>query len=351
MKVLILKTGALGDVLRTTSILPGLHRRYAGCEVVWVTARGAADLVQHHPRVARTELLDLGDPASFEALGEKLERESWGRILSFDDEQPLCDLATRLAAVSPEGALSGAYTDPAGRRVYTHDVSPWFDMGLLSVHGKAEADRLKAANVETHPAIFARMLEIDMGEPELPLPEKAHRFARNFAARHELHAVRPLIGLNTGAGGRWDSKKLPVERVGELVESLDQALGGKVTFLLLGGPEERERNDRILAQARGGARIVDGGTDNSLLDFAALVDSLDLLVTSDSLALHMAVAREVPVLAFFAPTPAEEIELYGRGSKVASTSPDYASYRSDADTSTLTTERLLEAALGLLAER
>jgi heptosyltransferase-2 len=55
------------------------------------------------------------------------------------------------------------------------------------------------------------------------------------------------------------------------------------------------------------------------------------------------------LLAVFAPTPAHEIEFYGRGEAVASTAPDYASYRPDADTSTLTAERLVPAALRVLA--
>jgi len=87
--------------------------------------------------------------------------------------------------------------------------------------------------------------------------------------------------------------------------------------------------------------LVDTGCDNGLLEFAALVDRLDVLITSDSLALHMANARTVPVLAFFAPTSAAEIDLYGRGAKVQSTAADYCSYAKDADTSTLTVKRLV----------
>ncbi len=49
------------------------------------------------------------------------------------------------------------------------------------------------------------------------------------------------------------------------------------------------------------------------------------------------------MVAFFAPTSAAEIELYGRGAKVASTAPDACSYRPDADNSTVTVERLLDA--------
>ena len=57
------------------------------------------------------------------------------------------------------------------------------------------------------------------------------------------------------------------------------------------------------------------------------------------------------MVAFFAPTSAAEIELYGRGRQVASTAPDACSYRPDADTSTLTVERLAEAVMQVLAER
>ena len=52
------------------------------------------------------------------------------------------------------------------------------------------------------------------------------------------------------------------------------------------------------------------------VDFAALIGRLDLLVTSDSLALHLAVAQGRPVVCFFGPTSASEIELYGHGEKV-----------------------------------
>ena len=49
------------------------------------------------------------------------------------------------------------------------------------------------------------------------------------------------------------------------------------------------------------------------------------------------------VVVFFAPTSAAEIELYGRGEKVVSTSADYCSYKADADNSSITAERLCAA--------
>jgi heptosyltransferase-2 len=344
-QILILKTGALGDVLRTTSILPGLTERYANCRVTWVTAPGAVDLVRLHPCVAEVVPLDASSHASLESVRSRLSNVTWDRLLSFDDEEALCRLASNLTAKR----LSGAFFDGKGRRRYTPDVAPWFDMGILSVHGKAAADRLKLENRRTHPEIFAEMLGIAAGKPALPREPASTRFADGFACRTNLAANGPVVGLNTGAGGRWKSKTLSVERTAEVAIAIDGALDGRVTFLLFGGAGEVERNREIASALKEKVRLVDAGCDNALLDFAGLVSQCALLLTSDSLALHVALARDVRVVVFFAPTSAAEIELYGLGEKVVSTSPDYCSYRPDADTSTLTVERLCAAVLRQLA--
>jgi len=354
--LLVVKTAALGDVLRTTSILPGLARA-SGAAVTWVTAHGALDLVRTHPLIDTVVGIDPSAPTAGPG-GEALRRlatRGWDRILSFDDEEPLCRWVAELARAS--GArVSGATLDAEGRRVYTSDVAPWFDMGLLSVHGKEHADRLKVQNRRTHPEIFATMLGIEPGRPQLVLCDSARTFGNAFFAGHGLDraraAGRRIIGLNTGAGGRWISKQLPVERTIELARRLSNELEGAVVFLVFGGPAEAERNARIvagLAADPAAVLAVDAGCDNALLDFAALVAGCDLLVTSDSLALHLAIAQEVPITAFFAPTSAAEIEIYGLGEKVVSTAPDYCSYRPDADNTTITAERLAAACLRVMA--
>jgi len=351
VRCLIIKLGALGDVLRTTSILPGLHERYPDLEVTWVTAPGAVDLVRHHRLVADVHAVASGDEAGIDQLAARLGT-GWDRVLSFDDEPGPCRLASRCSQ-GLEGVLSGAYAD-GGRIRYTPDTAPWFDMGLLSRFGKEEADRLKKLNRESHAAIYARMLGLEPAEPELPLSEELVRRAEGFLRDRGLAEGVPIVGLNTGAGGRWESKKLPVDRVLEVVSRVHAALDGRVAFLVLGGPDEAERNGTIVrgaASLAGAPVTVDAGTDHPLLEFAAIVDRLDLLLTSDSLALHVGVARRVPIVAFFAPTSAPEIELFGRGEKVESTAPDACAYRPDADTSTLTPERIASAVLRVLSNR
>jgi heptosyltransferase-2 len=340
--LLILKTAALGDVLRTTSILPGLHERYPGAAVTWVTSPGAAELVRTHPMVRTVLELDVASDASVQRAISRLSTTVWARVLSLDDEVPVAKLASGVTA----RRLSGAYLRSDGTLAYTPDTAPWFDMGLLSVHGKATADRLKIQNRKSHPEIHAEMLGLRMGRPALHLTSESRSFARDFATRHALEGKRPIVGLNTGAGGRWASKQLDVERTVAVAKRVHAARGGRVAFLVLGGPPETQRNEAILAGlVRADVPCSDCGTGNGLLQFAGLVGLCDVLLSSDSLALHLAIAQEVRVVAFFAPTSAAEIELYGRGEKVVSTSPDACSYRPDADTSTLTPERIAAALL------
>jgi len=346
-RVLILKTAALGDVLRTTSILPGLAARHPNLDVTWVTAPEARELVSAHPLVRRVEVVRAEDAEQVRRLGEQLGTETWDLVLSFDDELPMCRLAS---AIGSDG-LSGAFVGPDGRRAYTDDVDPWFGMGLLARDGRVAADRSKRENDRSHAAIFAEMLDIPVGRPELPIDPVRVDAARFDLGLDEQPPHWPRIGLNTGAGSRWPTKAIPVERVVELVDLLHVRHDGEVVFLLFGGPDEINRNREILGgieRLPGDVRVIDAGVENALLDFAAQIDTCDVLVTSDSLGMHVAIARAVPVVAFFAPTSAAEIELYDAGEKVVSTSADYCSYRTDADNSSITAERLAEAALRVL---
>ena len=350
--VFVIKTGALGDVLRTTSILPGLKARFPDLQVTWLTAAAAKPLVDRHPLIDRVITCNPKDEATVTAVQNEFAETTWDWLLSLDDEPPLCALAAALDCKR----LSGATLDQDGNRVYTDDVEPWFGMGLLARDGKQIADARKIDNQRTHPAIFADMLGIEPGRTAMPLPKSATETAKAFARQHGLFADRLVVGLNTGAGGRWTSKGLPPARVAEYASQLAATEQRAIDFLVLGGPDERQRNDEILAlisgleaAGNGKVRAIDAGTDNDLPTFASIIGLCDLLLTSDSLALHLGIATDTPIVSFFAPTSAAEIELYGLGEKVISTAGDYCSYRPDADNSSLTAERLIAATQSVLA--
>ena len=339
--ILIVKTGALGDVLRTTSILPGLFKRYPGAEVTWAVAEGARSLLDGQPGVEAC-VLDLDRP---EELIGALAGRRFSLVVSLEEERACCEVA---GAVDAE-RLVGACLDESGDPVYTEDSAAWFDMSLISRLGRERADELKASNERTHPELLASALGVEEGRPSLILSEGEEEQAAERWEREGLASAELVVGLNTGAGARWPSKQLDIERTIETALSIREGAPSEPAFFVLGGPEEEERNQELLGGLRSsGLQAATSGSTNTLREFAGLVSRCDLVITSDSFCLHAAIARRVPVVAFFAPTSAAEIELYGLGEEVRSTAPDYCSYKPDTDNATITPRRLAEAALRVL---
>jgi heptosyltransferase-2 len=98
---------------------------------------------------------------------------------------------------------------------------------------------------------------------------------------------------------------------------------------LLGGPHEREIHGRIRAAV--GDDVVDLGTEHPVDRFAALVARCRLVVTGDTLAMHLAIAAKVPTVVLVGPTTHREIDLYGRGELIVTPLPCAPCYRRRCD--------------------
>ena len=121
-----------------------------------------------------------------------------------------------------------------------------------------------------------------------------------------------VIGLNTGAGNGFVNKAWTVKGYVQLIVGLKKKSND--CLLLLGGPNERERNQQIIRQVGGWA--IDTGCDNTLGQFAALVNLCDVVVSGDTAALHIAIALKKKVVAIYGLSQPQETELYGRGEKI-----------------------------------
>ena len=165
-------------------------------------------------------------------------------------------------------------------------------------------------------------------EPILILDEESLQFAKRFAKRNKIKKSDLVVGMNTGAGGRWQDKKLGEEKTAELIDLLNEQIKN-IKIILFGGPEEKERNKEIKKIIK--TNVIDAGCNNSLMEFASLMNLCNVLVTSDSLALHIGIALKKKSVVFFYVTSANEIEIYGRGMKVIGKGKDYCSYKPRCD--------------------
>ena len=328
MHVALIKLGALGDVVRTTSLVAGLKRLDAAVELTWITDAAAVPLVGFHPdvRFVRTP----------EETGAWRETQfDW--VISLDDSLVACHLASQLRSLQ----LSGAYRAVDGTLRYTPDLEEWFGMGLLRPSedgGLAEANRLKQANARTFGEIMFAGLRLP-GPVERPLVQvspaarlDAGRVLVDLAVQTgtDLGGQRagPLVALNTGAGTRWKYKSWGEDDTAQLAARLHDQLGA--TVLLTNGVEEAVRNARIVAAANRHG-VVAAPLVPDLLVFTALLGRCDAVVTSDSLALHLALSQGVRTIAFFGPTSDAEIDMFGLGEKVVTPLPCRRCYLADCD--------------------
>jgi ADP-heptose:LPS heptosyltransferase len=295
-RILIIKLDAMGDVLRTTALLPGLAERHPGAAITWITRRESRPLLERNPYI--TEILNYGEDALVQ-----LRVRDFDRVINLDAGKISSALASAARATVKDGFVLDSRgtvqpTNPAARH--------WLELGVF--------DDLKRRNSRTYQDLMADIVGQSgcAHRYVLELSDQERTKGRVHLERLGVDFKRPIIGLNTGAGRRWELKQWREDGYIELIERL--ACKHASQFVLLGGPEEGERHARL--QARASVPLIDAGCNNPVRHFAAVVAACTVVVTGDTLAMHLALALGRRTIVLFGPTSAAEIEMYGVGEKV-----------------------------------
>jgi len=126
----------------------------------------------------------------------------------------------------------------------------------------------------------------------LVVPEEAKARAIALLAQ----ARRPLVGVHA-SGGR-ESKQWHLDRFADVARELARLRGG--TIVLTGATSDRPLVSAVAAQL-GGISTIDVCGTLDLVDLAAVLSRLDVLVTGDTGPMHLAAAVSTPVVALFGP--------------------------------------------------
>jgi ADP-heptose:LPS heptosyltransferase len=306
MKILIVKIGAIGDVLRTTSLLPGLAEKYRPVEIDWLTSETSRELLEGNPYLRRVLAWDERDSAG-----------SYDLAIGLEDEKDVCRFVGALSA----DQIVGAYLTK-GKIVYT--PSAWFDMSMISRFGLAQANVLKQKNQKTYQQHMADLLGIKVSPYVFKLQPDEIEYGRKVVRDLGISKGDRVIGINTGAGKRWPQKSWGIEQTIDLIKLIKKELGA--VSLILGGIDERTRNAAIARETG----MPEGGV-HSLRGFASVVNQCGVLLSSDSLALHFGIALNKRLVVFFGPTSAAEIELYGLGEKLVPARDCVVCYKKNCD--------------------
>lgn len=310
-RLLIVKLDAMGDVLRSTTLLPALAEVHPRAAITWITRRESIPLLQLNPYIA--EVLEVGP----EALAH-LQARTFDRVINLDAGKTSSALATMARSERRDGYV----LDERGFVRPTNDAARrWLEAGIF--------DDIKQRGTETYQNRMADILGL-AGRPQryvFELADDERVRARTHLESIGLDPGRTLIGLNTGAGGRWPLKQWREDGYLELIARLVRR--GDVQFLLLGGPGERDRNQRLKSASN--VQLLDPGCDNTVRHFAALVSQCQVVVTGDTLAMHLALALGKRTVVLFGPTSAAEIDLYGLGEKVVPRMSCLSCYKTSCD--------------------
>ncbi|HSS98933.1 MAG TPA: glycosyltransferase family 9 protein [Terriglobales bacterium] len=258
MNILILKLGATGDVVRTTPLL----RTFIG-SVTWVT--------EEKNRV----FLD--------GIAENLRCFSWkDRNQALDAQYDLAinledtlEVAQFMRSAKP-AEVFGAYADSSDALSYTNSSKCWFDLSVISRHGKKEADALKLRNRRTYQELVFKGLGLKFCGERYLLPKGA---STEFSGD---------VAIAAEAGPVWPMKKWAYYK---------------------------ELKDRLERQ---GLTVNVLPTRSSLLEHLSDVANHNCLVGGDSLPMHLALGTGTPCVSIFNCTSPWEIHDYGIQTKIVS---------------------------------
>lgn len=283
----IIKLGAAGDVLRTTSLLRALDPLGSGTKILWIT---------HSPELVPSEACEAVRPTT--AALVRAIAGPWDFCWNLDKDPEACAIAAATKAAKYRGyTLRNGVPHPIDHAAW-HKFATGID------------DPYSRANRQSYVEEIFDIVGLPYNKEEYWL--RAPAGAAQAAAR-ELLPRTGAIGLNIGAGKRWPSRIWPVNYWVELIELLKDRGFAPV---LLGGPEEVEMSERLVAQTGCASSGV-----QSLEVFYAMIAQCQCVVTAVTMAMHLAIGSRTPLVLLnniFNPC---EFELYGRGEIIGPPTP------------------------------
>lgn len=306
-KILIINLDAMGDVLMTTAQLPALKRKYPESTIWWITLPIAAKLLQHN------HYLDKILPYDAESLSI-LSQMEFDLILNVDKSQRSCSILESTKGVKKLGF--GLNSD--GKIIPINEGANYnYALGM--------DDHLKfKVNKRTGQDYLAETFELSeffkRDEYTFNFSDDELKFIQSYKNECGISSDDFVIGFNTGCSNLYPNKKMTIEQHVFLISNLLSK--GNYKIILLGGPEDTERNNEIYSHFKDhpdlNKKLFNSPTTLGLRKGACFEQIPQVVITGDSFGMHMAIALKKYVIAWFGLSCWTEIDLYDRGLKLFS---------------------------------
>ncbi len=296
-RILIINLDAMGDVLMTTAQLPAIKRKYPKSTIYWVTLKIALGLLQNNPYIDKVFAYD------FETLSI-LNTMEFDIVMNVDKSQRSGALAMLVSAKEK----LGFGIEKNGKIVPLNDGANYnYRLGM--------DDNLKfKINRRTGQDYLAETFELEYKEDDyiFQFTQEELDYIGAYKKKINISDNDEVIGFNTGCSTLFPNKKMTIEQHIALIEKFLSF--NRFKIILLGGPEDEERNTIIASEFNG--KIINTPTNEGVRRGACYENVPDLIITGDSFGMHLAIALKKYVIAWFGLSCWTEIDLYGRGVKL-----------------------------------
>jgi ADP-heptose:LPS heptosyltransferase len=297
-KILIINLDAMGDVLMTTAQLPALKRKFPDSTIWWITLPIATKLLQNN------HYLDKILPYDADSL-LLLSQVSFDYVMNVDKSQQSAALLNSVKASEKLGF--GLNED--GKIVPVNEGAHYnYKLGMddyfkFKVNQRTGQDYLAQT--------FNLLPYYKRDEYTFNFTTEEQNFTERYKQQVGIESGDLVIGFNTGCSLLYPNKKMTVEQHLYLIDKLLKQ--NKYKILLLGGPEDTERNNEIYSRFSG--KIINTPSTDGLRKGACYESIPELIITGDSFGMHLAIALKKYVIAWFGLSCWTEIDLYDRGVK------------------------------------
>jgi heptosyltransferase I len=340
-RLLVVRLGAMGDILHALPAVTALRVTHPEWEIEWVVEPMWRGLLAAENSRGR----DLGMQPLVDRLHFACTRQ-WRRSLLADQtRQELGALRSALrqerydAVIDFQGALRSAVIGRmASSQRFIGESKPreWASRWLFTDRVHTRGDHVIEQDVELASAVAGDALT--PVQPLLPVDPAAEVWADGI-----LRSGQPAVLINPGAG--WGAKRWPIERYAEVARAL---LNRGLRVLVNAGPGEVLLANEIVRKTGGGATPL----LCSVEQLVAITRRVCLAIAGDTGPLHLACALGRSVVGIYGPTDPGRNGPYGVQFKVLR-SPDSRRDHArreapEAGLLTITPQDVLMAAEGLL---
>jgi heptosyltransferase-1 len=288
-RILIVRLGALGDVVHAIPVAAALRHAFPQARVDWLVSAKHREILDLVPVIDRRLVLNDRPSSSGQATGHallpaigELRKARYDVAIDLQGLIKSALLARASGAPRVVGFSSRYARERAARLFYTDAHDP----GRGGLYDARETRHVVDINLG-----LLTVLGITAPAREFPIETVDSEAAR----RAQTQVGGPYAVLNPGAA--WPNKRWPPERLASIAAELKVRHG--LMSVVLWGPGEEQLAQAVVAGA-GGAAIVSPKT--SIADFVALARGADLMVSGDTGPTHIAAAIGTPIVGIYGPT-------------------------------------------------